>query len=160
MAALHRQIAAQQQQIQEMSNWLAGRERQETETRTQSINALIEEFSKDKSEEWAELENDIVAELTGINANIEAGLIEPLTADQKLDRAYKRALQLNPEVQKRKQDAQRKAEQEKQLEEAKKRADAAHRAKAVNIASQPAAAKQIRSMDDDLRDTYRRAQSR
>ena len=160
VAQLHRQIAAQQQQIQEMSNWIAGRERHETETRTQSANALLEKFSADKPDEWPLLEKDIHAELLALNAQVEAGLIEPLSADQKLDRAYKRALQLNPEVQKRKQDAQRKAEQEKQLEEAKKRADAAHRAKAVNVASQPASVKQIRSMDDDLRETYRRAQSR
>lgn len=160
VAQLHRQIADQQRQIQEMSNWLANRDRQETETRTQSANALLEKFSADKADEWAELENDIHAELLALNAQVEAGLIEPLSSEQKLERAYKRALQLNPDVQKRKQEAQRKAEQERQVEEAKKRADAAHRAKAVNIASQPVAAKQIRSMDDDLRDTYRRAQSR
>lgn len=153
--ALNQRIAYLESQLNETSNRIAQRERAEMQTQQQSMTQLIEGFAKDKPD-WADLEKDVLTELTGINAAIKEGLLEPLTADQKLSRAYERAQRNNPAVFAKRLEAERKADEEKRMAEAKKRAEDAKRANGVNVKSTPASGRTISTIDDDLRATYRK----
>ena len=157
-SALHQRIAQLESQLNDTSSRIQQRERAEAETQQKSAQSIIEKFSQDKSD-WADLENDVLVELTGINAAIESGLMQSLTPDQKIQKAYDRAQRNNPDAWAKKQEADRKAEEAKKLAEAQKRADEAKRSKVVNISSSPASGKQVSSMDDTLRETFRKAQS-
>lgn len=157
-SALHQRIAQLESQLNDTSSRIQQRERAEAETQAKSAQTLIEKFSQDKPD-WADLENDVLVELTGINAAIENGLMQAMPPDQKIQKAYDRAQRNNPEAWTRKQETDRKAEEAKKLAEAHKRAEEAKRSKVVNITSSPATGKQVSSMDDTLRESFRKAQS-
>ncbi len=157
-SALHQRIAQLENQLNDTSSRIQQREKAEAESQAKSAQSIIEKFSQDKPD-WADLENDVLVELTGINAAIESGLMQALSPDQKIQKAYDRAQRNNPEAWAKKQEADRKAEEAKKLAEAQKRADEAKRSKVVNISSSPASGKQVSSMDDTLRETFRKAQS-
>lgn len=156
--ALHQRIAFLENQLADTSNRISERERMEAQTQQQSMNSLIETFAKDKPD-WAELENDILTEITGIKAAISEKLMQPLTPDQLLAKAYERAQRNNPAAFAKRQEAERKAEEEKRLAEAKKRADDAKRVNSVNVKSTPAAGRTLSTIDDDLKATYRKLNS-
>ena len=157
-SALHQRIAQLESQLNDTSSRIQQREKAEAETQAKTAQTIIEKFSQDKPD-WADLENDVLVELTGINAAIENGLMQALTPDQKIQKAYDRAQRNNPDAWARKQDMDRKAEEAKKLAEAQKRAEEAKRSKVVNITSSPATGKQVSSMDDTLRESFRKAQS-
>jgi len=156
--ALHQRIAQLESQLNDTSSRIQQREAREAETQQKTAQSIIEKFSQDKPD-WADLENDVLMELTGINAAIESGLMQALSPDQKIQKAYDRAQRNNPEAWAKKQEADRKAEEAKKLTEAQKRAEEAKRSKVVNISSSPASGRTVSSMDDTLRDTFRKAQS-
>lgn len=160
--ALHQRIAFLESQLTDTSNRISERERREAQTQQQSMTSLIDSFAKDKSD-WAELENDILTEITGIRAAISEKLIPELSPDQLLAKAYERAQRNNPTVFAKKQEAERKAEAEKRkaeealrIAEAKKRAEAAKTSNSVNIRSTPANGRTISTIDDDLRAVFRK----
>lgn len=157
-AALHQRIAQLENQLNDTTGRIQQREAREAETQHKSAQTLIEKFSQDKPD-WADLENDVLVELTGINAAIENGLMQALTPDQKIQKAYDRAQRNNPDAWAKKQEADKKAEDAKRLEEAKHRAEEAKRSKVVNITSSPASGRQVSSMDDTLKEAFRKAQS-
>lgn len=157
-SALHQRIAQLESQLNDTSSRIQQREKAEAESQAKSAQSIIEKFSQDKPD-WADLENDVLVELTGINAAIESGLMQAMTPDQKIQKAYDRAQRNNPDAWAKKQEADRKSEEAKKLAEAQKRADEAKRSKVVNISSSPASGKQASSMDDTLRETFRKAQS-
>lgn len=154
-AALHQRIAHLEKMLSETDNRVMRREQQEMAVQQSTLQSLLDKFSKDKAD-WAELENDVLSELTGINANITAGLIQPMTAEEKLQKAYDRASRNNPEAWERQQAAKRAAEEAKRIEEARRRADDAKRAKAVTGAATPQASRTVRNLDDDLADVWRK----
>lgn len=156
--ALHQRIAFLENQLNDTSNRISERERMEAQTQQQSVQSLIETFAKDKSD-WADLENDILAEITGIRAAINEGLFPNLTPDQMLAKAYERAQRNNPVAFAKRQEAERKAEEEKRLAEAKKRAEDASRVNRTNVRSTPANGRTISTIDDDLKATYRKLNS-
>lgn len=157
-AALHQRIAQLEGRLDEQSKRDEQRSKAEAESDTKSRQTLIEKFSQDKPD-WADLENDVYLELTALKAAMEDGIILPMTREEHLAKAYERAQRSNPEAFAKKQEADRKAEEVKKLAEAQKRADEAKRSKVVNISSSPASGKQVSSMDDTLRETFRKANS-
>lgn len=157
-SALHQRIAQLESQLNDTSSRIQQREALEAQTQLQSTQTLIEKFSQDKPD-WADLENDVHEAIIGIKAAIEQGVRPAMPPDQILSTAYERAQRNNPEAWAKKQEADRKAEEAKKLAEAQKRADEAKRSKVVNISSSPASGKQVSSMDDTLRETFRKAQS-
>lgn len=158
-AALRQQIAQLEARLNETSKSIREREWREAQTTQKQTLSEIERFASDKSD-WPELENDILTEITGIRANIDAGLIQPLSTQQILEKAYERAQRNNPAVWQKKQDEERKAAEAKKVEEARKRADEAKRANVVNIKSPVVSGKTINTMDDDLVAAYRKANSK
>ncbi len=156
--ALHQRIAQLEGRLNEQAQRDEQRSKAEAETQQQSAQTIIEKFSQDKPD-WADLETDVLMELTGINAAIEAKLMQAMTPDQNIQLAYDRAQRNNPDAWAKKQDADRKTEEAKKLAEAQKRAEEAKRSKVVNITSSPASGRQVSSMDDTLRETFRKAQS-
>lgn len=158
-AALRNHIAQLEARLNDTSARIQQREAREAETQHSTVLGEIEKFAKDKTD-WAELENDVLTEITGLRAAIDGGLIQPMSHSDMLSKAYERAQRNNPTVWARIQEEQRKAEEAKRVEEAQKRADAAKRNKVVNITTQSATGKSAGSMDDTLRDTWRQANSR
>ncbi len=158
-AALRNHIAQLEARLNETSNSIREREWREAQTTQKQTLSEIERFASDKSD-WPELENDILTEITGIRANIDAGLMQPLTTQQILEKAYERAQRNNPQVWQKKQDEERKAAEAKKVEEARKRADEAKRANVVNIKSPVVSGKTINTMDDDLVAAFRKANSK
>lgn len=158
-AALRNHIAQLEARLNDTSARIQQREAREAETQHSTVLGEIEKFAKDKTD-WAELENDVLTEITGLRAAIDGGLMQPMSHSDMLSKAYERAQRNNPTVWARIQEEQRKAEEAKRVEEAQKRADAAKRNKVVNITTQSATGKSAGSMDDTLRDTWRQANSR
>lgn len=157
--ALRQQIISLEQRLNETSSRIEQREALEAQTQQKTVMSEIEKFATGKSD-WAELEEDILAELIGMGANIDAGILPDMSAQDRLAKAYERAQRNNPQVWEKKQAEIRKAEDEKRVAEAQKRAEDAKRSKVVNINSQAASGKSISTMDDDLRVAFRKAQSR
>lgn len=154
-AALHRRIADLERIISETSNRVQSREQQDMQQREQALQSIIAKFAEDKPE-WPDLEQDVLAEITGLNANIDAGILEPMTPEQKLAKAWDRAIRNNPEAWDRMQ-AKKKAEEEaKRIAEAKKRVDMAARAKTVTGATNPQATRSTPDLDDQLRAIWRK----
>lgn len=158
-AALRNHIAMLESRQIELNNRLQQREAREAETQQKTVLSEIERFASDKSD-WAELENDILVEITGIRANIANGLLNDMTPNEILAKAYERAQRNNPEVWQRKQDEERKAAEAKKVEEARKRAEDAKRSNVVNINSPSVSGRTIRTMDDDLVAAYRKANAK
>ncbi len=157
LAALHQQIAQLQSRLDEQSQRDEQRSRAEAQTQLQSTQSIIEKFSADKPD-WADLENDVHEAIIGIQAAIAQGVRPAMPPDQILSTAYERAQRNNPDAWAKKQEADRKAEETKKLAEAQKRADEAKRSKVVNISSSPASGRTVTSMDDTLKETYRKSQ--
>lgn len=158
-AALRSHIASLEQRLNETSNRIQQREAQEAQAQQKTVLSEIERFAADKSD-WSELENDILTEITGIRAAIDAGLKEAMSSQQILQLAYDRAQRNNPAVWQKKQEEERKAAEAKKVEEARKRAEEAKRSNVVNINSPSVSGKTINSMDDDLVAAYRKANSK
>lgn len=156
---LHQRIAWLESQLSETANRVSQREQAEQSQQLQAAQTVLEKFMADKPD-WSELETDIHAELIGINAAIAEGLIKPMSMEEKAAKAYDRALKNNPEAWSRKQEAERKAAEAKKVEEAAKRIEEARKAKAVNVNTSPSKGGVIRSMDDTLRETFRKAQAK
>ena len=157
-AALHQRIAQLEGRLNEQAQRDEERSRAEAQTQQQSAQTIIEKFSQDKPD-WADLETDVLVELTGINAAIEAKLMQAKTPQEKIQLAYDRAQRNNPDAWAKKQEADRKTEEAKKLAEAQKRAEEAKRSKVVNITSGPGQGRQVSTMEDTLRDSFRKAQS-
>ena len=157
--ALRQQILSLEQRLNETSSRIQQREAHEALTQERTVASEIEKFATGKSD-WAELENDILAEIIGIRANIDSGVLPDMSPQDMLAKAYDRAQRNNPQVWEKKQAEVRKAEDEKRVAEAQKRAEEAKRSKVVNINTQAASGKSISTMDDDLRVAFRKAQSR
>lgn len=155
---LHQRIAYLESKLNETSNRIVQREQAEATTQAKSMETLIEKFSSEKSD-WSDLETDVLAELVGINAAISERIIQPMSAEDKLAKAYDRALKNNPDAWSRKQEADRKAAEAKRVEEARKRTEAARMAKSVNVGTTPGKGVVVQSMDDTLREAFRKAQS-
>lgn len=157
-SALHQRIAQLENQLNDTTGRIQQREAQEAQTQLQSTQTLIEKFSQDKPD-WADLENDVHEAIIGIKAAIEQGVRPAMPPDQILSTAYERAQRNNPQAWAKKQETDRNAEEAKKLAEAQKRADEAKRSKVVNISSSPASGRQHSSMDDTLRESFRKAQT-
>lgn len=158
-AALRHHIAQLEARLNETSSRIYEREAREAETHTKTVLTEIERFAADKSD-WQELETDVLAEITGIRANIEAGLSQPMSPNDILAKAYERAQRNNPTVWAKKQEAERKAAEAKKVEEAQKRAESAKRSNTLNISTPSVSGKASQSWDDDLRASYRKANSK
>jgi hypothetical protein len=156
--ALHQRIAFLESRLNDTSNRIAERERHEAQTQTQSMTALIEKFADGKAD-WTDLENDILAEIIGIKAAVAEGAHPDISSDQLLTKAYERAQRNNPVAWQKKLASEQKAANEKKVAEAQKRAEDAKKANIVNIRSSPADGRSPQSMDDTLRQTYRKAHS-
>lgn len=157
-SVLHREIANLKRELAETKSHVMTREQREAAQHSQTITTLIENFAKDKPE-WAGLEQDVYAELTGINANIDAGILQPMTPDQKLARAWDRALRNNPEAWEKKQAAEKAEAEKKRIEEARKRVADAQRAKPANVNSGASADKTAEPLDDKLMAIIKRRKS-
>ncbi len=156
--ALHQRIAQLEDQLNDTTGRIQQREAHEAQTQLQSTTNLIEKFSADKPD-WADLENDVHEAIIGIRAAIEQGVRPAMQPEQILSTAYERAQRNNPEAWAKKLDTDRKTEEAKKLSEAQKRADEAKRSKVVNITSSPASGRTVSSIDDTLRDSFRKAQT-
>jgi hypothetical protein len=119
-----------------------------------SLASIVEAFSKDKPD-FAEVENDIFAQLQAINA------VEPaLAPEKKLEKAYDAARWANPTIRDRLLSEQRKAEETKRTEEAKKKADEAKKSASLNVKSgQGASPAKKGSWEQTLRDVGERLAS-
>ncbi len=155
---LHQRIAWLEGQLNETTHRVTQREQAEQSQQLQNAQSVLDKFKSDKPD-WAELETDIHAELIGINAAIGEGLIKPMSMEEKATKAYDRALKNNPDAWARKQEAERKAAEAKKVEEASKRIAEARNAKSVNVQTNPAKGGVIRTMDDTMREAYRKAQA-
>lgn len=154
-AALHRKVADLERRLVEVDSKASSYEQYRAQEQEAALKSTIAKFAEGKPE-WAEIETDILKEITGINANIDAGLLEPMTPDQKLAEAYERAVRNNPAMWARKQ-AEKKAEEEaRRIAEAKKRAETAAKAKAVAGNSNPATTRAAPDLDDELMAIWRR----
>jgi ribosome-associated translation inhibitor RaiA len=154
-AALHQRIAHLESQLNETSTRIQQREQAEAQTQQQSTLTLIEKFASEKSD-WADLENDVLTEITGLKAAVAQKLIPAMTAEETLAKAYERAQRNNPAVWAKKLEADKKADDEKRVAEAKKRAEDAKRSNVINVKSSPAEGRVITTIDDTLKQVYRK----
>lgn len=156
--ALHQRIAQLEGALNQTSSRIEQREAAEAEERKQSTLTLIEKFAQDKTD-WADLEDDIHAEIIGIRAAIDQRLRPAMPEGEILKAAYERAQRNNPDAWAKKQAADKQAEEKKRIEAAKKNAEDAARSKKANVASSPANGHTVSTMDETLRETYRRINS-
>jgi hypothetical protein len=154
-AALHQRIAHLESQLNDTSNRIQQREQAEAQTQQQSTLTLIEKFATGKPD-WADLENDVLTEITGLKAAVAQRLIPAMTAEETLNKAYERAQRNNPAAWAKKLEADKKAEDEKRVAEAKKRAEDAKRSNVINVKSSPAEGRVITTIDDTLKQVYRK----
>ena len=147
VAQLRQMVSQLQRQIAETSSKVTSRETAEQQAQQQSIEKTVEDFAKDKPY-WAELENDVYAQIHAIKAT------DPnLAPDKILERAYDRASKLNEAVQ-AKIAADKKVEADRKAKaEAAQKAQAAKKAASVNVKStQGASPKASGKWEDTMRE--------
>lgn len=153
-ASLRAELAEVRRHLQETSNRVTGRERAEQMREAASLETQIAAFAKDKTD-FAELEDEIEQEIIVLKQRS-----PDLPATELLAKAYERAKWANPDARAKALEAEEKAKEAKRLEEAKKRSHDAKRIAPLGVKSSTANSSAPRSMEDTMREVYRRAASR
>jgi hypothetical protein len=152
--SLQHEIAALKRELAETSSTVkqTQAERQATELAKYqgAVNAFLEGKNLTEADE---------AELV-VLVNAEKQLNPEKSPDQLLKDAYETFLYRSPERREKTMREKLAAEQARQAEEAKKKAAEAKKLAGLNVRSHPASSANATTMDDTLRDAYRRAQSR
>ncbi len=126
--SLRSELAELKRQVSDTSTRVASREQQEAKAREDALLKTAEDFAKDKQDHWKDLEPEVIAQLAAINVS------EPnLQPNQKLEKAYQRALRINEAVSNRLNESKRKAEAEKAEAEKKRKADEAKKLGSLNV---------------------------
>jgi len=152
--ALRAEIADLRRWQSEVSQRMSSQERQEFERRQGAIQTQIADFAKDKTD-FADLEDEIEHEIIVLKQKS-----PDLPITEVLAKAYDRARWANPEARAKVLEAEKKAEEAKRLEEAKKRSSDAKRSAPLNVKSSTANSSAPRSMEDTMREVYRRSATR
>jgi hypothetical protein len=128
--ALKSTIANLQRQVADTTNRVTTREQREAEAQQVSLAKLVEDFSQDKVDHWADIEGDVLEQIQAV------GDREPnLTPEQILKKAYDRAIKINDTVANKLSEAKRKADADKAEAEKKRKADEARRQASLNAKS-------------------------
>jgi hypothetical protein len=150
-------IAALRNEVNQLKGYLTQQQREQHAAREQAtakqqgeMQRVIDDFAKGKSD-FSSLESDILALVPLIRQSEPA-----LSPSQILEKAYERAAWANPTTRASRLAEQQKAAEKKRQEEAAKHALEAKKAAAPNVQSSVGKPKP-KSMDDTLREAYRRA---
>jgi len=146
--SLKAELSALKRQIAETANRVTSREQQEAEVQRGNLAKLVEDFSADKSDHWADIESDVLEQITAIRSR------EPdLEPAQVLKKAYERAVKINDQVANKLSEAKRKAEAEKAEAEKKRKAEEAKRLASLNVKSKDGASPRATgSWEDTMRE--------
>lgn len=153
-AALHQKIARLEAQLNQTSNAVQSREQQEAKAREDSILNEANSFFQDKG-----LTDDDYGPLAAI-ISAERALSPHKSTAEVLEAAYETFQYRSPERRQQiiaKQQAEAEATRKK---EAEKKAAEAKKLGALNVKSAPVKGESPKTWDDDLRETYRRVNSR
>ena len=147
------QIDQLTQELKDAKEERVYRQHQETESKKQSINKVIDDFSKDKTD-FAELEADIIANINILNqTNPELSLAE------RLQTAYERAQWANPQTRQALIDRKAKEVEAENLRKAKEAAEKARRATDINVTSAAESNGEV-DLNSLQRAAYRKASNR
>lgn len=146
---LLQKIDGLERQLADTTGKIYSREQREAQTQLSSLQEKVIEFSKDKPD-WAELEQDTLAEIYGIRAGIDNGLIKPMTETDMLKKAYERAQRNNPEAWAKSQEREKADAEKKRLAEAQKNSKDARRSQPLSVKTSAANAQPVRTMNDTL----------
>lgn len=146
--SLETKIANLEKQLGQTREHVMADIRSKQEQEMANLTALVDEFSKEKTE-FAEIESDVVAQIHAIRS------AEPgLDSKTLLARAYEAAQWANPKTRAKLQEAARKADEDKRAEEAKKKAEDAKKAARLNVKSSSNTVSRRGSWEDTM-DSFR-----
>ena len=150
---LQKQVDQLTQELTEARSDRENRQQAELNTKQASIEKVISDFSKDKTD-FTELEPDIIANI---------GLLQEthpeLSHAERLTMAYERAQWANPKSRQGLIERQTREQDSKRLEDAKRHADNATRARSINVTSADGPIGDV-DLDTLQRSAFRRANAR
>jgi hypothetical protein len=145
-------IAQLEARLNETTQHVQTREHREAQAQFQTLEGQVAEFSKDKAD-FKDVADDVVDQIRALKAN-------PATARlphaELLAKAYDKARWANPAVRERLLKEQQAAAEKQRTEEAQRRAAEAKRSGSVNVRGSVANGSAPKSVDDTLRETYKR----
>lgn len=155
--SLKAELNALKRQIADTANRVTSREQQEAEAQRGNLAKLVEDFSADKSDHWADIEADVLEQIAAIRHLEKMNGMPEAPAEQVLKKAYDRAVKINEQVANKLSEATRKAEAEKAEAEKKRKADEAKRLASLNVRSKDGASpKPSGSWEDTMREVGNR----
>ncbi len=154
--ALMQRIHHLEGQLNQTTHRIQSREQQEQIAHQNSLNDLVENFTKGK-DYWPQIENDVQAQIAAIRT-----MNPNMSPSEVLQKAHDNAIKLNDEVRNKLTEAKRKEEDAKKAADQKRKAEEAKRLASLNVRSVEGKAPKasFRSLEDEMASIYDKVASR